>query len=192
MKTVAIVGRGKTCQYAPFDKAEVDIWAFNDNAHTLYKEKRLNAAFEMHPDWMTAPRLEGVPGIPEYREWLKLPHNLPIYTHGIDRRIPASVAYPFEKINHIFRGTLFKGDIEVKNLYTSTTPYAIALAILQTYKRIELYGIELTQETEYKEHRDSVFFWMGRASAMGVQVHIHEDSKLYRPSLYPIMGINKP
>jgi len=146
----------------------------------------------MHPDWENAPRLEGVPGIPEYRAWLRQTHDFPIYTHGVDRRIPASVAYPFEKIHHIFRNTLYKGENEVKNLYTSTTPYAIALAILQTYKRIELYGIELSQETEYREHRDSVFFWIGRATAMGVQIRIHEDSKLYSPALYPIMGTNAP
>lgn len=185
-KTVAIVGRGKTCQYAPFDSAEVDIWAFNDNAHVLHSTQRLDLCLEMHPDWENAPRLEGVPGISEYRAWLKQPHNFPIYTHGIDRRIPASVAYPFAKINHIFRNTLYKGPTQVNDFYTSTTPYAIALAILQAYRRIELYGIELTQETEYREHRDAVFFWMGRASAMGIQIGVHEDSKLFKSSLYPV------
>ncbi len=187
MKTVAIVGRGKTCQHAPFNNTEVDIWAFNDNAHTLYKEKRLTAMFEMHPDWENAPRLNDVPGIPEYREWLHQPHTFPIYMHGHDPRIPASVRYPKEKVEAIFRDTFYKGITEVKEFYTSTTPYAIALAILQGYKRIEIYGVELTQETEYQEHRDSVFFWMGRASAMGARIIIHEDSKLYSRRLYPIL-----
>lgn len=186
MKTVAIVGRGKTCQHAPFDNLDIDIWAFNDNAYTLHQTSRITAAFEMHPDWADAPRLNDVPGIQEYREWLRKEHDFPIYTHGLDRRIPASVEYPADKINRIFQCTLFKGDTEVKDLYTSTTPYAIALAILQTYRKIELYGIELSQETEYREHRDSVFFWIGRATAMGIKVVVHEDSKLYKSALYPI------
>lgn len=187
MRTVAIVGRGKTCQHAPFDNAEVDIWAFNDNAHTLEQKHRLTAMFEMHPDWASAERLNGVPGIDEYREWLRKPHSFPIYMHAVDPRIPASVRYPREKIQSIFRDTFYKGETEVKDFYTSTTPYAIALAILQGYKRIELYGVELTQETEYKEHRDSVFFWIGRATAMGARIIIHEDSKLYTRRLYPIL-----
>ena len=186
MKTVAIVGRGKTCQHAPFDNPEVDIWAFNDNAMTLYKEKRITAMLEMHPDWADAERLNGLPGMDEYRTWLQQPHDFPIYTHGLDRRIPASTPYPLEKIQRVFQCTFWKGNDEVKDFYTSTTPLAIALAILHAYRKIELYGVELTQETEYREHRDSVFFWIGRATAMGKKVGIHEDSKLYKSALYPI------
>ncbi len=182
MKTVAIIGRGKTCQYAPFDNANIDIWAFNDNAKAL---PRISAMFEMHPDWADSPRLNSVPGIEEYRKWIQLLHPFPVYMYNADPRIPSAVRYPFEYIANTFRRTLMKGENEVSDFYTSTTPYAIALAIYKGYERIELYGIELTQETEYRDHRDSVFFWLGRATGLGVQVYTHEDSKLYRSARYP-------
>lgn len=184
VKTIAIVGRGKTSKYAPFDNPDVDIWAFNDNAMTL---PRLTAAFEMHPDWADAPRLNDVPGITEYREWLQQPHDFYIYMHEPDPRVPSSVRYPRPYVNYPFKNTLMKGAGQVEDFYTSTTPYALALAVLYQYPRIELYGIELTQETEYREHRDSVFFWIGRATGVGIEVWIHEEGKLYQPTLYPLL-----
>lgn len=183
MKTVAIVGRGKTAKYAPFDNPNIDIWAFNDNAMTL---PRVEAMFEMHPDWDDTERLNGVPGIDEYRQWLRKPHPFPIYMHDRDPRVPASVDYPINAITFLFHKTMWKGKHEIQHFYTSTTPEAIALAIHKVYERIELYGVELTQEFEYANHRDSVFFWLGRATGAGIQVAIHEESKLYDSALYPL------
>jgi len=176
MKTVAIVGRStETRDYAPFDNLAIDIWAFNDYAMGL---PRVSATFETHPDCLTDSRYGE-----EYKDWLRQAHPFPIWMHDADPAIPASVNYPRHGINALYGG-LWRGGERVENFYTSTTPYALALALLKRYTRIELYGIEL-YENKYRKQGDSIFFWLGQATAHGIEIAIHEKSNLYNEAVYP-------
>jgi hypothetical protein len=177
VKTLAIVGRAKeTRDFAPFDKPEVDLWAFNDNAMRL---PRVSAVFELHPDALTADRYE-----PEYKEWLRLPHSFPIWMHETHPEIPASRPYPRHAINALYLYGLLHGEEKVEDFYTSGPAYALALAIYQRYQRIELYGIEL-YDNGYRKQGDCIFFWLGTAAAHGIEIAIHEKSNLYSSALYP-------
>jgi hypothetical protein len=179
MRTVAIVGRAKeTRDFAPFDKPHIDIWAFNDYAMGL---PRVSGVFETHADCLTTDRYEE-----EYRDWLRQPHPFPIWMHAADPQIPASLAFPRHSISALYSG-LWHGAEKVQDFYTSTTPYALALAIYKHYTRVELYGIEL-YDNGYRKQGDSIFFWLGQAAARGIEVAIHEKSNLYRDALYPLKG----
>lgn len=181
MKSVAIVGKAmRTRDFAPYEDASVDVWGYQD---FVFKHMpRCSGMFEMHPDCMTTERYTE-----KYKNWLKEPHPFPIWMHTADPNIPASVNYPRAEINDRFMRNVWKGGKEVKNYYTSSTPYAIALAMWMGYQKIELYGIELSTADGYTAERDSVFFWIGKASAMGVRVDIHAESELLDNKIYPIV-----
>jgi hypothetical protein len=172
-KTVALIGRGKTKQFAPWNNPLVDIWAYNDNAMNL---PRVDAAFEMHTDALVTDRYTPAIG---YVDWLRQPHKFPIWMHDSNPEIPSSCQFPRCAINALYSRNLWKGEREVQDFYTSSTPYAFALAIYRRYERIEIYGIDLAGATgEYAKHSDCIFYWIGKATALGIDVVVHETSPL--------------
>ena len=165
--SVAIIGRGKTRKYFQY-RAGLHVWAFNDNAMTIPPEQ-LSGVFEVHPDWDT--RYNGIIGCEGYVEWLQQGHAFPIYMLVRDNRIPNSIRYPYP--------------IQAGELFTSTTPYAIALAIHLGYRTIELYGIEADPGVEYAGSRDAIYYWLGRAIGAGLEIKVHEECELLKAPLYP-------
>jgi hypothetical protein len=131
--TIAIVGRGKTSKFTPWDNPDVDIWGMNDNAMNF---PRLDASLEMHTDALVTDRY------------------------------------------NVAKGYVWRGGREQQDLYTSSMPYAIALAIYQRYSRIELYGIDLAGVGEYAKYADLVLFWIGKATGLGIDVIIPDESPL--------------
>ena len=179
-KILVIVGNGRTRVNAPHNDESRDVWMFNN--HPLYAEKRLTAMFEMHPDALDehSPRYTD-----EYRQWLKAPHPFPIYTHGILEGAPASQPYPLAEIQRKYGRNIFVGDQEITEHFRSSFPYALALGIHTGYPRIELYGIDLDKGTEYTQHRENFFFWLGIASTLGIVITLPPQSELIFNSLYP-------
>jgi len=180
MKTVAIVGNAsRTRDFAPYGDPAVDIWLMSFHALDV---PRVSGVLEMHP-YVLDPGL-GVPDDERYETWLQQPHDLPIWMHDPLPEIPASVRFPRAEINARFGRGLWKGERELVNLYATTTVYALALALFLDYERIEIYGAELRSRPD-SEERDLVFFWMGKVTALGVDVVIHPMSRLVEESLYP-------
>lgn len=177
--TLAIVGRGKTREFMPWENPDVDVWAFNDFAMQV---PRLTAAFEMHNDWHTADRYGE-----EYKEWLRTPQPFPILMHQESDIVPSSKKFPRHAINALYNRNIFRGAIEEQNFYTSSTPYALALALWCRYPRIEIYGVDLAGDGEYHKYADCIFFWLGKASALDVEIIFHPSSPiLERFTLYGI------
>jgi len=182
VKTVAILGNAtRTQNFAPFDNPHVELWAMT--IHAIHA-KRCTAALEMHEDVLRDTRWERLPSYGQYKKWLT-ETTTPIYMHEVRAEIPASVRYPRQEIEDTFGHHLWKGDREVRTFFGGTGAYGIPLAMYLGFERIELYGIELATRPEYDNERDSTFFWMGKASALGVDVVIHEKSQLVRELLYP-------
>jgi hypothetical protein len=170
--TIAIVGRGKTSKFTPWDNPDVDIWGMNDNAMNF---PRLDASLEMHTDALVTDRYNVAKG---YVDWLREPHPFPIWMHFEHPAIPSSRGYPRNAINAMYSRHLWRGGREQQDLYTSSMPYAIALAIYQRYSRIELYGIDLAGVGEYAKYADLVLFWIGKATGLGIDVIIPDESPL--------------
>jgi hypothetical protein len=164
----------------PYDNPQVDVWGYQD--FVLKHMPRVTGMFEMHPDWIQSEKYTA-----EYKAWLQEPHDFPIWMHHMDPRVPACVLYPRGEVTERFGRNVWKGMKEVRNYFTSTTPYALGLALLMGYKRIELYGIELSTADGYTDERDCVFFWKGKASALGVEVFVHEESGLFDEKIYPFV-----
>lgn len=146
-----------------------------NNHAMLWEPKRVTAVFEMHPDALVTDRYT-----PEYKAWLRMRHNFPIYMHDALPEVPSSITFPRVPLLG-----LHKGERKIRNFYTTTPPYCLALAWLLGYSRVELYGIDLDKE-ERQAHRDSVFFWIGFLLAKGVDIYIPAECNLLDEWLYPI------
>lgn len=125
-------------------------------------------------------------------DWLQRVHEIPIYMQEHYDDVPSSIKYPLDEIVKTLLPNIWrdygKGKEQVRH-FTSSTAYAIALALYfneigyKTIKQIEIYGIEMTSDTEYVRQRDGVTFWLGIAIGKGVNVVIHSplflNNKLY-------------
>lgn len=181
MNIVTIVGNGRTRTQAPHDDTTRVIWTMNN--HALLWQKRTCAVFEMHDDALTTTRYDEF-----YKSWLRESHPVPVYMLNPVADIPSAIRYPLEEIGAQFGTHCLKGSRTVRDLYTSTTAYMIALALYLKFQRIEIYGVELDKANEYADHRDAVFFWLGKATALGVDIWVPEDCALYDDALYPTKG----
>lgn len=182
MDTVAIVGNSSaTRDLAPFGNPNVEIWALTWHALRM---PRVSAVFEMHEDVLTGERWGKYEGVEDYRRWLREQRDTPIWMHRVHAEIPKSAAYPKQEV--IKRYRLHHGGDELKRFFGGSASYAIALAAHMGYVHIHLYGIALAHShEEYRRERDAVFYWMGRSTALGVHIHIPEQSQLFADMEYP-------
>lgn len=54
--------------------------------------------------------------------------------------------------------------------FTNTVDYAIALAIHNGFKEINLYGVNMANGTEYAYQKSGVEYWLGQAMGRGIKV----------------------
>lgn len=84
-------------------------------------------------------------------------------------------SYPLQEVIKFF-GT---------DYFNSTVDYAIALAVYEDFKKIDLYGMNMTAGSEYLHQKPGIEFWVGIAKGKGIEVNICGnllmtiDNKLY-------------
>ena len=76
----------------------------------------------------------------------------------------------------------------MKPYYISSIDYMIALAIYERFDRIELYGVELREKTEWAMQKSGATFWAGFARGRGIEVLTPSNSVLISAPLYGIKG----
>ena len=173
VKKVAIVGRAKGWQEAPFCDPSFEIWSFND----LYKMFRL------------------VPG-GRWTRWLEVHEKLlqrkkhrqelaalgcPVYLLDRNRYndIPNAVQYPFAEIVERFFCRVNR-----KQFFTSSMAYFLALAIHEGFNVVHLYGINQALASEYVEQLPCSSFWVGVMVGRGdIDICLHKNSQLLRPEM---------
>jgi hypothetical protein len=194
--TVAIVGsHPDTRSAAPFDDPRVDIWVFNEAAGQKVKQDdgeykpwawRVNAVFQMHKPVIY--RSIHNRSDPDHWEWLQKKHKFPIYMLEKDDLVPSSVKYPIDQLKASLSKFGQGADGEECNFVTNTISYAIALAIIQGYETILVYGVEMGSNTEYTYQRDNVAFWTGYALGRGVFLRFYSGDDMFRKPLYGYEG----
>lgn len=158
---VAIVGAASLTRYlAPLDDPTWEIWAMNSMRHIGRSGLRADRCFEMHPlsiqsaaDW----------------DFLRDP-PAPVYMFDVYPEVPLSVRFPMDRIEEAFDvGPGRPGD-----LFACTMAYQVALAILEGFKTIGFFGIELDRglARERTIERTSVAWWCGFAQGRGVEVRL--------------------
>jgi hypothetical protein len=170
-RTVAIVGFSKTSRaMAPYDDETVEIWTLNETAK-VPEITRFTRHFQLHSRanfnrWNN-------PNDSNHSQWLKEPHEFPIYMQKVWPDIPASLRYPIENY------------IDTFGRYATSTPaYMMGLAILEGFERIELYGLDMAGSSEYQYQKAGMEYLIGFALGRGIEVYIPPQSPLMTGSLY--------
>lgn len=177
MKTVAIVGTsGNTRELAPYDKPDVDIWMFNDQVLADWA-KRTSLIIKLHKT-ETFLAIEN-----KYTEFLASNVSIPVYMQDKTPEVTASVKFPLDEIVVKYLPKFIRED-EVIEYFTSSVCYAIALALYQGYERIELYGVDMANNTEYLYQRDGIALWFGIALGLGVEVYIPRMCAMFNAPRY--------
>lgn len=115
-------------------------------------------------------------------EWLQEAHGKPIYMQERDPRVPDSIAYPLDEAQALAGVQMF----------TTSFAYMAALALLQGYEVIKIYGVELSA-SEYAYQANGYLFWFGflrgKLGAANVDSAVlHLDKNIFHAPLYGYEG----
>lgn len=86
-----------------------------------------------------------------------------IYLQYPDHRIPGSVMYPRETVQ-----ACFERNGQPENFFTCSAAWLIALAILEKFQRIELWGF--AARGKHESQQPGLAFWVQRARNHGIEV----------------------
>lgn len=180
MKKLAIVGsHDVTRKLAPWDNLDYEIWVFNEAVITDWAVRH-DASFQLHKPEVYSSMNNWVN--PKYWPWLQEKHGSQvIYMQDRDDRVPNSRRYPLEEILESLPGAKF-------HWITSTASYALALALYLGYQDIEVYGIELTSNTEYSYQLNNWQYWTGVAVGMGINLKMVSGMLHFTGTLYGFEG----
>lgn len=177
MKKLAIVGTGaETRDLAPFGDESFDIWVFNEAPNADWC-RRFDASFQIHEaDIYFGHNTKD----PNYADWLRAAHGKPVYMQDADPLVPDSVRFPLEDAQKLGGFDRYLG---------ATVCDAVALALLQGYERIEIWGIEMSF-SEYQYQAECFRFWVGLAiGKLGAgNVVLHSGKHLFEMPLYGYEG----
>jgi len=187
-QTVALVGSAfSTGGWAPYEEKDVAVWCANEmHGKSWVKMDGVTGWFQLHPKWSFTKEHRW-----DHWGWLQRKHPFPIYMQRQFDDIPSGVAYPLREIQREFLGGFVRGEAAMEKLFTSTFAYMFALALHQGFRRVEIYGIELSLGAEYEYQREAMAFWIGKASGLGVEVWIPEQCGLLLAPLYAYEQIRK-
>ena len=160
MRSLAIVGsHPETRELAPFDNPDFDIWLFNEAPQKPEVYRRWDACLQIHIPEVYSSTDNWVNK--DHWEWLQQDHgDRYIFMQDVDPRVPNSVRYPIEGVQSL-----------VPYKYLRSSPaMALALAIYLGYQHIELYGSELSSNTEYHYQAINYAFWIGFAHGRGINL----------------------
>ena len=184
IKKVALVGFAESWKTAPFHDQSVEVWGLNE----LHKYvPRWDRWFEIHDDETlgVSKRDLSEGEMKRHLDWLSRDHGkgkpiymLPQFCNG---RFPNAVPLPLDALIKRFgRG----------RYYTSSIAYMLALAIMDGYKWIGMYGIDLASEEEYRHQRPCAEYYTGVADGMGITVEIAPTSAICKSG--HLYGFEKP
>ena len=170
-KKVAIVGYTSHSKLAPFNSPDFEIWGLND----LYDYiPRFSRWFEIHPR-KTVDRWQSSRTNRNHLEALKqLP--CPIYMQQHYEDIPNSIPYPIKEVQEDIGANFLN---EFNGYLTNSISMMIALAIMERFQEIHVYGVDMAVgHEEYGKQRPSCEFWLGVAAGRGIKLYIPKEADL--------------
>ena len=192
MRKLAIVGsHTDTAKDAPFSDPAYEIWVFNEAPQSCpgySPEKpqyewctRWDVCFQMHkPEVYMSPNNMVHP---DHWQWLQKNHGRKtIYMQDYDEFVPNSRRYPLDELCTEFPPAKLRW-------LTSTPSYALALALYQGYEYIEIWGVELTSNTEYSYQLENWLYWVGVAKGiLGDNLVLNSGQVHFKSRLYAYEG----
>lgn len=167
MRTVALVGFGDSRKAVSSLASEIEVWSVN-HAYKLGLS-RLDRLIEIHHlELIKSDNYYQAETHEAYLSFLYDNRDIPIYMQDQYPEIPASVRYPIEQAVALNGPPL-----------SSSFPYLAALAILEGVNRVEIYGFDMLQGTEYEYQRADALSWIWFMRARGIDVFIPHDCGLH-------------
>jgi hypothetical protein len=159
MHKLAITGtHPDTRGNAPFDNPDYDIWVFNEAPQADWC-KRWTSVFQMHKRevYESPNNMVNV----THWDWLQQDHGIDktVWMQEVDDRVPNSNRFPLDEIKMFLAGAEY-------GMFTSTAAQSLALALYLGYEHIEVYGVDLSSNTEYAYQLPGWLYWVGVAKAM--------------------------
>ena len=156
---VCLLGAHYTKSDAPFFE-EYDIWSVSTNVKDL---PRVDRIFEMHREDVCKERAEMINAF-DCKVVCQVKHEF----------IKNSEPYPFEMLCRMFSIEREEsGHITKKHYVTNSLSYMIAMAIMEGYEEIHLYGVMMSALEEYGIQLPSCEYFIGCARGFGCRVVIH-------------------
>ena len=150
-KKLTINGYAETTRMmSPLDNADYEHWGLNE-LYLLIPMQNVTRWFEIHAP---SGNLHNSRRNPRHRKWLQ-EAKIPIYMPKKIEDIPMSIPYPIEEIKSIF------GDY-----FTNSISYMIALGLYEGFSHIEVYGVDMALNKEYREQKPSCEWFMGMAAIL--------------------------
>lgn len=175
--TVVLLGHATSSRHAaPFDRPDVEIWTMNDSHGWLPPGTRIDRWFEIHTPTVYREPTRRAAG---YRDHLRAFPG-PVYMQEPDPEFPTSVRYPLELVAATFGGDLRA----MRGPFGSSFSYMQALALLEGFTRIEMYGCDLASAEEYRKQRESTAYFIGWARGAGVQFVLPDGTPLLDSPFY--------
>ena len=177
-RKVAIIGAGYGRDAAPWKSRDYVIWGINE-----ITQKRATVWFEMHPlevqsakDLVALERIETPCYVLDDPAVWKMPFTIASNGGTVSfAGVPHPVRYPLERL----RAAGFR------EYFTCSFAYQIALAILDGFEEIGLWGVSLHLGTPRERllDRACVDYWIGFAEGRGIKV-VEDSGCARRPYLY--------
>jgi hypothetical protein len=162
-RKVALVGfASNTLHLIPWEDPEFEIWGMNQG-HMNFK-RRADRWFEMHMPEATADVRD-----PNYIDFLKT-CPIPIYMIQRYDEYPNSIRFPIEDAMRLAG----------RDYFMSSVSYMIALAVLEGFTEIHLYGINLAIGDEYFYEKPNAEWWIGKAEGLGIKIYVPHASALLK------------
>ncbi len=167
-----ILGTSKNLKKIPPVVAGVERWMSNDPAKYKVHKPVLQGWtrwFNLHSrHWMTTKYPVG------FRYYCQQKGRHPIYLQRFWPDVPGCVEFPREMLQRTFataRGPM--------RYFTCTVAWCIALAIVEGFTRIELWGFMLNDSkgAKYAHQRPCIFYWIQEARRRGIEVVFPQEMK---------------
>jgi len=177
---VAIVGLGPSCvgffeltrRLGGVSAYCDEVWGLNAIGDVL----RCDRVFHMDDVRIQEARAAARPdsNIAAMVQWLKK-HPGPIYTSVVREGYPGMVPFPLQDVLNGREGS--NGGAPYFN---STAAYAIAYAVHLGVKKISLFGMDYTMPNAHQAEKGRACceFWLGIATARGIEVVVPENSSM--------------
>lgn len=198
-KKLAIVGCADSKKFAPVEDLSFDIWGMNN----LYPHlSRANKWFEIHhitsdgTNYLRrGERIFRGQVVNDYMkqmgEWAqKL--SIPVYMQQHWDIVPTCIAYPLKDIIARFG-----------RYFTNSVSYMIALAIMEKYEEIHVYGVDMAvmavadkyditnpESNEYSYQRPSVEWLLGWCMGAGIKLYLPQECDLLKTRF--LYGFEQP
>ena len=169
---VCIIGFAPSYSDAPWGRSdEYEYWTLNEFYRCMpnIKNCSIDRWFEIH-DRDSESKVN-----PEYQAFLKsCPVPLYMWRHFDD--LPNSLPFPKDEIMNWLEDKGFLGS----GYFTNSISWMLAFAMMEGFKHVELWGIDMSNLEEYGWQKPSVEYFVGLAEGMGIKIHIPSTSELLK------------